>query len=81
VQHAAIDLTVFAAVVTAAFGQRRKTLRNALADWVDAAAFEAAGVDPGARAETLAVDAFVRLAAGARPVAWASPGALVKAPG
>jgi 16S rRNA (adenine1518-N6/adenine1519-N6)-dimethyltransferase len=65
-QCAAIDPTVFAGVVTAAFGQRRKTLRNALAHWVDAPAFEVAGIDPGARAETLGVDAFVRLAAVAR---------------
>jgi len=80
-RYPAVDATVFAAVVTAAFGQRRKTLRNALADWVDAPAFAAAGIDPGARAETLAVEAFVRLGAVARPTARASPGHLVKASG
>ncbi len=52
----------FARVVTAAFGQRRKTLRNALADVLDEAAIRACGIDPGVRAETLPVAAFVRLA-------------------
>lgn len=54
-----------AAVVDAAFAQRRKTLRNNLraaygADGVEA--LSAAGLDPGARAETLDVEDFVRLA-------------------
>jgi 16S rRNA (adenine1518-N6/adenine1519-N6)-dimethyltransferase len=51
----------FADVVRAAFGQRRKTLRNALKGVVDADAIAAAGVDPGARAEQLAVLDFIRL--------------------
>jgi 16S rRNA (adenine1518-N6/adenine1519-N6)-dimethyltransferase len=51
----------FADVVRAAFGQRRKTLRNALKGVVDAEAIAAAGVDPGARAEQLAVADFIRL--------------------
>jgi 16S rRNA (adenine1518-N6/adenine1519-N6)-dimethyltransferase len=55
-----------AQVVDAAFAQRRKTLRNALRalgrDEADLlAALRQAGVDPGARAETLGVDDFVRL--------------------
>jgi 16S rRNA (adenine1518-N6/adenine1519-N6)-dimethyltransferase len=58
----AVDPQAFAQVVTAAFGQRRKTLRNALATVLQADAIRAAGVDPAARAETLGVDAFVRLA-------------------
>jgi 16S rRNA (adenine1518-N6/adenine1519-N6)-dimethyltransferase len=49
-------------VVKAAFGQRRKTLANALGDLADAAAFDAAGVDPRTRAEQLAPAAFIRLA-------------------
>lgn len=53
----------YARVVAAAFGQRRKTLRNALRGIVDAAGFEAAGVDPGRRAETLAPAEFAHLAA------------------
>jgi 16S rRNA (adenine1518-N6/adenine1519-N6)-dimethyltransferase len=56
------DETLFARVVAAAFGQRRKTMRNALAGICDARALEAAGVDPGARGETLSVADFVRLA-------------------
>lgn len=56
------DVGAFARVVTAAFGQRRKTLRNALAAVLDEAALRRADVDPGARAETLDIDAFARLA-------------------
>jgi 16S rRNA (adenine1518-N6/adenine1519-N6)-dimethyltransferase len=57
-----VDPRRFAQVVAAAFGQRRKTLRNALAPLLDEAAIRAAGVDPQARGETLAVEGFVRLA-------------------
>jgi 16S rRNA (adenine1518-N6/adenine1519-N6)-dimethyltransferase len=56
------DPPLFAQVVAAAFGQRRKTLRNALAALCDAQAISAAGIDPGTRGETLAVRDFVRLA-------------------
>jgi 16S rRNA (adenine1518-N6/adenine1519-N6)-dimethyltransferase len=49
-------------VVQAAFGQRRKTLRNALRPLLPAAAIAAAGVDPDARAETLDLAAFAALA-------------------
>jgi 16S rRNA (adenine1518-N6/adenine1519-N6)-dimethyltransferase len=52
----------FARVVAAAFEQRRKTLRNALAGYVDTAGFSAAGVDPGRRAETVSAQEFARLA-------------------
>jgi 16S rRNA (adenine1518-N6/adenine1519-N6)-dimethyltransferase len=48
--------------VTAAFSMRRKTLRNALHELLDAGAIAACGIDPGARAETLAVADFVALA-------------------
>jgi 16S rRNA (adenine1518-N6/adenine1519-N6)-dimethyltransferase len=57
-----VDSGDFARLVTAAFGQRRKTLRNALGELLSADAIAAAGVDPQARAETLAVDRFVALA-------------------
>jgi 16S rRNA (adenine1518-N6/adenine1519-N6)-dimethyltransferase len=55
------------AVVDAAFAQRRKTLRAALARWAGGPAaaeriLRAAGVDPGARGESLAVDEFTRIA-------------------
>jgi len=56
------DRVRFAAIVRAAFGQRRKTLRNSLSGTMDAEAIVAAGLDPGARAEQLAVADFVRLA-------------------
>ncbi|MBB4929711.1 16S rRNA (adenine1518-N6/adenine1519-N6)-dimethyltransferase [Lipingzhangella halophila] len=55
------------AVVDAAFAQRRKTLRAALAPWAGSAAaaeaaLRAAGVDPSARGESLDIDAFARIA-------------------
>jgi 16S rRNA (adenine1518-N6/adenine1519-N6)-dimethyltransferase len=56
------DAALFARVVSAAFMQRRKTLRNALASLADAQAIASAGVDPQARGETLSVTDFVRLA-------------------
>ncbi len=56
------DRVRFADVVRAAFGQRRKTLRNALGGVVAIEAIEAAGIDPQARAEQLAVADFVHLA-------------------
>ena len=56
------DHARFAEVVKAAFGQRRKTLRNALNNVVSAEQFIAAGVRPDARAEQLDVAEFVALA-------------------
>jgi len=55
------------AVIDAAFAQRRKTLRAALAGWAGSAAeaercLRAAGVDPTARGEVLDVTAFARIA-------------------
>jgi 16S rRNA (adenine1518-N6/adenine1519-N6)-dimethyltransferase len=55
------------AVVDAAFGQRRKTLRAALAGWAGSPgaaeiSLRAAGIDPGARGETLDATAFARIA-------------------
>jgi len=61
-QPAIDDPALFARIVAAAFGQRRKTLRNALSAIADETALRAAGIDPGARGETLAVADFVRLA-------------------
>ena len=56
------DQKRFAEVVKAAFGQRRKTLRNALNGVIDEAQFAAAGVRSDARAEQLEVADFIRLA-------------------
>ena len=56
------------AVVDAAFAQRRKTLRAALAGWAGSPgaaedALRAAGVDPGARGEALGIAEFAAVAA------------------
>ncbi|MFV0260345.1 MAG: 16S rRNA (adenine(1518)-N(6)/adenine(1519)-N(6))-dimethyltransferase RsmA [Acidimicrobiales bacterium] len=56
-----------AELVRAGFGRRRKMLRRSLADLITVAGIEAAGVEPTARAEQLDLDAWVRLAAVARP--------------
>jgi 16S rRNA (adenine1518-N6/adenine1519-N6)-dimethyltransferase len=55
------DRVTFTHVVAAAFGQRRKKLRNALKGVLDGEAIRACGVDPNARAEKLDVEAFARL--------------------
>jgi 16S rRNA (adenine1518-N6/adenine1519-N6)-dimethyltransferase len=56
------DPGAFDRVVRAAFAQRRKTLRNALQAVADTATIEAAGIDPGSRAEDIDVHAFITLA-------------------
>lgn len=66
------DAAHFARTVAAAFSQRRKTLRNSLSTVCDAEAIRAAGIDPGARAEAVPVEAYVTLsnqliAAGIQP--------------
>jgi 16S rRNA (adenine1518-N6/adenine1519-N6)-dimethyltransferase len=60
------DPSMIARVVRAAFGQRRKTLSNALREVASVEQIVAAGVDPGTRAEQLAPAAFVALARAAR---------------
>jgi 16S rRNA (adenine1518-N6/adenine1519-N6)-dimethyltransferase len=55
------------AVIDAAFGQRRKTLRAALGTWAGSparaeAVLSTAGVDPGARGESLGIVEFARIA-------------------
>lgn len=59
------------AVIDAAFGQRRKTLRAALAGWAGSPAeaerlLRAACVDPRARGESLGIAEFARVAAASR---------------
>ena len=56
------DPALFERIVRDAFGQRRKTLRNALQQVCTGARIEAAGIRPDLRAEQLDVDAFKRLA-------------------
>jgi 16S rRNA (adenine1518-N6/adenine1519-N6)-dimethyltransferase len=63
-----LDRAAVFAVIDGAFAQRRKTLRAALAGWAggaDEAAriLTAAGIDPGARGESLTVDQFAAVAA------------------
>ena len=53
--------SAFDRVVAQAFNQRRKRLANALGGLIGATDIEALGVDPGARAETLDVDAFIAI--------------------
>lgn len=57
-----LDDANFAAIVTAAFSQRRKTLRNTLGKLLGEEAFRKAGIDPGLRAENLWVSDYEKLA-------------------
>lgn len=56
------DHAAFSRIVKAAFGQRRKTLRNALGDTCTPEQIEAAGIDPCDRAERIDVAHFIALA-------------------
>ncbi|WP_063803459.1 16S rRNA (adenine(1518)-N(6)/adenine(1519)-N(6))-dimethyltransferase RsmA, partial [Streptomyces silvensis] len=74
------------AVVDAAFAQRRKTLRAALAGWAGSAAaaeaaLVAAGVSPQARGEALTVEEFARIAENKQPAPGAAAGGKQPAPG
>ena len=72
-QRAAVnDPARFAAIVKAAFAQRRKTLRNSLRSLVDSDALARVGIDPGQRADQVPVDAWIALANAATNI---SPGA------
>jgi 16S rRNA (adenine1518-N6/adenine1519-N6)-dimethyltransferase len=55
------DSARFAAMVTAGFGQRRKTLGNTLKPFISAAQILECGIDPTRRAETLSVAEFIQL--------------------
>jgi len=61
------DRAAVFAVIDAAFAQRRKTLRAALAEWAGSAAYAEsvllrAKVDPSVRGEAIGVDDFTRIA-------------------
>lgn len=56
------DADRFSAVVAAAFGQRRKTLRNTLKGYLSEADLTRLEIDPQARAENLGVEEFARIA-------------------
>jgi len=53
---------LFAGIVGAAFGQRRKTLRNTLRGYLGEEDFARLGIDPRLRAENLSVAAFASVA-------------------
>lgn len=63
-----VDLAALRGLVRAAFGQRRKTLSNAVGAWLHGeratvdALLVANDVDPQRRGETLSVDEFIKLA-------------------
>ena len=59
---AARDEAVFSSLVTAAFGQRRKMLRNTLKGMVGEALFSQLGIPATARAEELPLADYIRLA-------------------
>lgn len=54
--------TLFSQIVAAAFGQRRKTLRNTLRSFIDEAEFGQLGINPQLRAENLSVAEFAKIA-------------------
>lgn len=53
---------LLANIVSAAFGQRRKTLRNTLRAYLKPEDYELLGIDPGKRAENLSVSQFISIA-------------------
>ncbi len=61
-QLGAQDEALLGRIVTAAFGQRRKTLKNTLREFLDDTDFAALGLDAGLRGERLAVADFVAIA-------------------
>lgn len=56
------DPELLGEIVTAAFGQRRKTLRNTLRAFLVESDFSALGIDPGLRGERLSLGDFVAIA-------------------
>lgn len=61
-QLCARDEALLGRIVVAAFGQRRKTLRNTLREFIDDAGLQALGIDPGLRGEKLSVEQYVAIA-------------------
>jgi 16S rRNA (adenine1518-N6/adenine1519-N6)-dimethyltransferase len=55
------DTALFAKIVMAAFGQRRKTIRNTLKDFLNDADFVQLSLNPQLRAENLSVKNFVEI--------------------
>jgi 16S rRNA (adenine1518-N6/adenine1519-N6)-dimethyltransferase len=74
------ELPALRGLVRAAFGQRRKTLSNALVSWLERERhvidpfLRAFDIDPKRRGETLGVDEFIRLARAITDGALLTPG-------
>jgi 16S rRNA (adenine1518-N6/adenine1519-N6)-dimethyltransferase len=65
--HHSVGRAAVFAVIDAAFAQRRKTLRSALASWAGSAqaaerVLRDAGVDPTLRGEAIGIDQYIRIA-------------------
>ena len=56
------DPLLLSDIVKAAFGQRRKTLRNTLREWLTPDDWDALGIDASRRGETLSLADYVRIA-------------------
>jgi 16S rRNA (adenine1518-N6/adenine1519-N6)-dimethyltransferase len=56
------DRSLFSSVVTEAFNQRRKTLRNVWRNRISVDLIEQLGLNPSARPETVALEEFVKVA-------------------
>ena len=61
-QLTVLDDALFAKIVSTAFSQRRKTLRNTLKHYLTQQDFDALDIDSGLRAENLAVERFIAIA-------------------
>jgi 16S rRNA (adenine1518-N6/adenine1519-N6)-dimethyltransferase len=59
--YVAQDLTLFSKIVLSAFGQRRKTIRNTLKDYLNDHDFIALNLDSQLRAENLSAQQFVTI--------------------
>jgi 16S rRNA (adenine1518-N6/adenine1519-N6)-dimethyltransferase len=59
--YQAKDYTRFGQLVTTAFNQRRKTIKNALKHVIDTATFTELNIDPGARPEELSLAQYIML--------------------
>ncbi len=57
-----VDQNTLQQLVSQAFSQRRKTLRNSLKSWFSAEQIQTIGIDPGIRPEQLDLAAFIKLA-------------------
>jgi 16S rRNA (adenine1518-N6/adenine1519-N6)-dimethyltransferase len=55
----ATDEKLFSEIVSAAFGQRRKTIRNSLKPFMSSEQLEKAGIDPGIRPEKVSLNQFI----------------------